>query len=277
MNRFVADSSCDLPEISGVSTVSVPLTIYSDVFSYRDEPGMDIHGMLDALEDHRGRSYTSCPSVDAWLQAFRGADAVYVGTLTSALSGAYNAAMAARDIHLQSHPETKIHVFDTLTTGPEGRLFMEKVIELASAGLEFDQVVARAEAYRQTTRLLFSLRSLRNMAQNGRVSKVLASAVGVLGIGITGTASPEGTLEPIAKTRGEKRTMARLIEEVEKAGYRGGRLRISHVENPAAGEMIREHFLAQYPDADIVVYPADGLCSYYAERGGVLIGVETES
>lgn len=52
---------------------------------------------------------------------------------------------------------------------------------------------------------VFALKSLHNLAQNGRVSKVVAAAAGVLGISVFGTASQEGTLEPSAKCRGRKR------------------------------------------------------------------------
>ena len=33
---------------------------------------------------------------------------------------------------------------------------------------------------------------------------------------------------------------------------------------------------AHYKDADIEIYPAGGLCSYYVERDGILVGCETE-
>lgn len=275
MTKFVADSSCDLQSLAAPNTVSVPLTIYSDDFSYTDDPALDIHGMLNVLSQHRGRSYTACPSVDAWLQAFGSADTVYAATITSGLSGTYNSAMAARDIYLHSHPEARVHIFDTLSTGPEPRLLMEKLTELDAAGLGFEDVCRQAEEYQKSTRLFFSLPSLHNMAQNGRVSKVVASAVGILNLCIVGTASPEGLLSPIAKARGEKRALAKLTEQIEEAGYRGGRLRISHVENPALAESLRAVFLAAHPEADIEVYPANGLCSYYAERGGILIGMES--
>ena len=80
--------------------------------------------MLDYLAEYKGRSYTACPSVDGWLEAFKGADEIYVVTITSSLSGAYNAAMAARELYLQAHEEAKVAVFDSLSTGPEMLLIL---------------------------------------------------------------------------------------------------------------------------------------------------------
>lgn len=274
MTRIVADSSCDTQTLA-LAGDAVPLTIYGDGFSYTDDGTIDIHAMLDMLSRYKGRSYTACPPVEAWLRAFGGADTVYAVTITSGLSGTYNSAMAARDIYLQSRPHADVRVFDTLSAGPEPRLLLEKLQELTEAGLGFGEVCRLAEEYMKSTRLFFSLQSLHNMAQNGRISKVAASAVGVLSLSIIGTASPEGTLSPIAKVRGEKRAAAKLAEQIEDAGWRGGKIRINHTENPDLAERLKRELAARCPGADIRAYPAGGLCSYYAERGGVMIGVET--
>lgn len=130
MIRFIADSCSDLLQIEGVDFVAVPLTISTDTSDYVDDQDLDIKGMLDDLATYKGKSGTACPSVERWLEAFEGADTIYIGTMTSTLSGTYNSALVAKDLYEQSHPEVKIHVFDTLSAGPELRLLMEKLIEL---------------------------------------------------------------------------------------------------------------------------------------------------
>lgn len=274
MTRFVADSSGDQMDIPGVEIVSVPLTIYNDEVSYTDDKDMDIHEMLDVFSEFKGRSYTSCPSVESWLQAFGEADTIYVVTITSVLSGSYNSAMVARDMYCQSHPQARVHVFDSLTTGPEMRLLMEKLVELDGAGLEFEEVCRQADAYLSRTHLFYALKSLHNLAQNGRVNKVLASAIGMLGISIVATASTKGDIEPIGKCRGEKKVAAKLVEEMEKANFGGKKVRIAHIENPNLAELVSRLIREKYPQVDMLVYRSGGLCSYYAERGGILIGCE---
>jgi hypothetical protein len=34
-------------------------------------------------------------------------------------------------------------------------------------------------------------------------------------------------------------------------------------------------FLASYPQADVDIEPTGGLCCFYAEQGGLLVGFET--
>lgn len=274
--KLIADSSCDVHTLAGVSFCAVPLTISTEEQSFLDDSSLDVKRMLDHLREYKGRSYTACPGVDAWLQAFGEEEEIYVVTITSSLSGAYNSAMAARELYLQEHPGANIAVFDSLSTGPEILLLLEKIAELTRQGMAFQQVVETVEAYMHRTRLFFTLHSLHNLAQNGRVNKVVAAAVGVMNIRILGTASPEGTLATITKARGDKRATAALLEQLEQAGYRGGKLRLTHVHNGDLAVSVAGAIREKYPQADIHVSASGGLCSYYAEEGSLLVGVETE-
>lgn len=274
MTRFITDSCSDMIQTEGGNFVSVPLVISTDEKEYVDDEYLDIHEMLDDLSVYKGKSGTACPSVESWLHAFEGADTIFVVTMTSALSGTYNSALVAKKIYEHSHPEAKIHVFDTLSAGPELRLLMEKLFSFERAGKTFEEIVRCGEKYLQTTRLFFALKSLHNLAQNGRVNKVIAAAAGALGISVLGTASAEGTLESSAKCRGDKKVIAGMLEEITKAGFQNGKVRISHVENLELAEKLRIALMERFPEAEILIYKARGLCSYYAERGGILVGVE---
>lgn len=273
MIKIVSDSSCDRPALSGVEYV--PMVMSTDERSFTDDGNLDVHEMLDYMSAYKGRSYTACPSVDAWLSAFAGADEIYAVTITSGLSGSYNSAMAAKELYLHDHPEAKVHVFDSLSTGPEMRLLLEKLKELTDGGLAFEQVVQEAAAYLKHSRLFFILQSLHNLSQNGRVSKVAAAAVGVLNIRIVGTASKEGTLEQLAKSRGDNKALNELLSQVERAGYAGGKMRLTNAENPALAERFAALVKAKWPQADVVIAASSGLCSYYAERGSIMVGIET--
>lgn len=272
--KIIADSSCDIKEFPGVDFASVPLTISTEERSFVDDSNLDVHEMLDYLATYHARSYTSCPSIDAWLKCFGDSEVIYVVTMTSTLSGTYNSAMTARGIYLEEHPDARIHVFDTLSTGPEMRLTIEKLAECITQGLDEAETINTVTKYLKRTRLFFSLESLHNMAQNGRVSKVVAAAAGFLGIRILGTASPEGDLQPLNKCRNEKRMIGTILEHLSLIGYEGGKFRINHIENSNFAHAIAECIRTHFPKADILIYPAGGLCSYYAERGGVMLGIE---
>ncbi len=274
MIKIIADSSCDMNHIEGVNFTCVPLTISTDDKSFIDDETLNVAELLDTLAHYNGRSYTACPSVDSWVEAFEGGDEIYVVTMTSTLSGTYNSAMVALDMYKNEHPDALIHVFDSLSTGPEMRLIIEKIIELKKNNMEFEDVCRTIDTYMKKNRLFFTFQSLHNLAQNGRINKVLASAIGVLGITIIGTASEEGDISPIGKCRGNKKVVRKLLDDIKEAGYNGGKVRICHVENKELADTLITSLKSEYPDADTLVYPARGLCSYYCERGGIIIGIE---
>lgn len=272
--KIVADSSCDIHEFSGVSFASVPLKINTEDKEYVDDPSLNVTEMIDELLKYKGKSSTSCPNVAEWEEAFSDADCIFAFTITSGLSGSYNAAENAKEICTENDPKKKIYVFNSLTAGPENLLLIEKTRELINNGEDFDTICDEVNKYSQNTRLLFSLESLHNFAQNGRVSKIAAAAAGLLGIRVLGTASDVGTLELISKNRGAAKAEAAFVERMKSDGYRGGRVNIGHCLNLAGAEHLRDTLLAEFPDADISVYQMKGLCCYYAEKGGILAGFE---
>lgn len=281
MYHIVADSGCDIFEMEGVSLATAPLTISTDKDDhFVDDETLNVETLVDFLHAHKGKSFTACPSTGTWLKAFELADGsvpdeLYIVTLTSGLSGTYNSANVAKDIFLESHPETKAIVIDSLSVGPEMRLIMEKIRDMKQAGCSFEEVAAAMKKYVSDARLLFAFKSLHNLAQNGRVNKVVAAAAGALGITVYGCANEVGQIESHGKARGDKRVVASLYKEMLNAGYHGGKVRITHVFNPELAGKMAETIREGFPDADICYYPVRGLCSYYCERAGMVIGYET--
>ena len=272
--KIVADSSCDIWELNGVDFAVAPITISTDNKHYVDNQELDVHLMSEELAKYKGVSHTACPSVGSWLDCYEGFDEIFVITLTGAMSGTYNSAMTAKGIYEEENENVKVHVFDSLSTGPEMRLLIEKLKEMIEEDLTFEEIVEKGQDYLNHTRLFFALRSLHNFAMNGRVSKTVASAIGVLNISIFATASEKGTIQQISKCRGEKKVVKSMIEHLEDAGYHGGKVRISHADNLKLAHNVRDKILELYPNADIIVYPMGGLCTYYAEKGGLLVGCE---
>ncbi len=274
--RIVVDSSCDLYSIDHDDFKTVPLTIYTDERSFVDDENLNVHEMLDYLAAYKGRSYTSCPPIDLWLQAYEGAKEIFVITITSALSGSYNSALSAAEMYKEEHKDVKISVIDSLSTGGEEILAINKMTELMKQGLSFEKIDEIVRDYLRRSRLFFSFFSVHNLAQNGRVNKIAAGALSVLNISVNGTATSEGTIAVTGKARGEKKSLQALLDYMKEAGYKGGKCVITHTENESAAKDLKDMVLNEYHDASIDIYPTRGLCSYYMERRGVVICLETD-
>ena len=272
--RIVADSSANLVAADGAELASVPLSITAGSRTFVDSEALDVQEMMDFLAAHKGRSTTACPGPGDWCAAFGGAEQVVCVTITSGLSGACNAARIAAEDYERQHPGRRVLVIDTLSTGPEMELIVEKLRQLHQQGLTLEEMDGEIARYRKSTHLVFSLQSMRSLVNNGRVSPAVAALAGLMNIRMVGIASEAGTLQPVRKCRGEKRTLEGLLTVMEEHGYAGGKVRIAHCGNPEAAGALAEEIRRRHPEADLSVRPTRGLCSYYAEQGGILIGYE---
>lgn len=272
--KIVLDSSGNLTSLPGADFASVPLKIVTDEREFVDDASLDLEDMLTYLENYKGRSGTACPNIGEWLEAFGDADRIFVVAITSNLSGCYNAAVRAKELYEQTHPDGKVCTLDSLSTGPEMVLIAEKLTGLIGQGLEFEEIEKQIREYMTHTHLLFSLDSLTNLARNGRVSPIVAKAAGLLGIRVVGKASDVGTLQPMHKIRGASKAMAAIVADMKEMGFTGGKVRIAYCHNEESAKLLQKLICGEFPDCDLQISDCAGLCSFYAERGGVLLGFE---
>lgn len=272
--KIVADSSSDVLKLEGVDFESAPLKIITNNTEYVDDENLDVDKMVSDLSEYSDKSGTACPGVEDWLKAFSDADRVFCVTITSALSGSYNSACVAKQEYEEMYPDRKVCVIDSLSAGPEIGLIIEKISELIAEGNDFEEICKSISEYQTHTGVVFMLQSLRNLANNGRVSKIVAGAAGILNIRVLGKASDKGTLEPMAKKHGERLSLPYLKQMLEEQGYKGGKIRISHCCNESSAQKLKELIQAEFKKAKIEIGKTRGLCSYYAEKGGLLIGFE---
>ncbi|XHV57549.1 DegV family protein [Streptococcus dysgalactiae subsp. equisimilis] len=276
--KIVTDSGCDLRSLESQSKElqfeRVPLTLQIGTEIFRDDDGLDIDNMMATMYQSSKAATSSCPSPDAFLQAYKGVDNVIAVTITGTLSGSHNSARLAKNDLLEDYPNANIHVIDSLSTSGEIDLIVLELERLINLGLSFEEVVERITAYQEKTRLIFVLAKVDNLVKNGRLNKLVGKVVGLLNIRMVGQASKEGTLELLQKARGQKKAVSALVEEIQKAGYKGGKVYIAHANNPKICEQISEKIKAIYPDAVIQIGRTSGLCSFYAEDEGILMGYE---
>ena len=276
--KIIADSGCDFREMAHLAKdtqfESVPLTIQVKNEIFVDNKELDIDLMMEKMYASSAASKSACPSPDDYLKSFEGGDKIFVVTITGTLSGSNNSAQVAKKIFLEEHPDAQIHVIDSLSAGGEVDLLVTKLNELIQQDLSFDEVVEVINRYQEKTKLLFVLAKVDNLVKNGRLSKLLGTVVGLLNIRMVSEASQTDTLELLQKARGPKKALASAIEELLKAGYKGGRLIIAHRNNEKFCQQFSQLIQEKYPQAQVETVPTSGLCSFYAEEGGILMGYE---
>ena len=275
--KIAADSSCDIRDgigsVPGLSFSIVPLKIRVGAREFIDDESLDLAGMKEALKAFSGPTSSACPSPREWAREFEEADCSIAVTMTSCLSGTFNSAVVARRMVLEQHPEKKILVLDTRSTGGHMALLIWRLRDLIAQGLPFREVAREAVAYNRSLRLLFTLSSFDNLVKNGRMNKLVGFVASSLGIRVVAEAR-EGKIQVLHKVRGQSRAMETILREMEaqKPDLDGKPIVISHCGNLPGARYLSELLSERFPASPVTVMETRGLTSYYAEDTGLLVG-----
>lgn len=272
--KIVADSSADMFTLDDIPFGVAPLKIITDQKEFTDTQHLNLKEMVDFLANYKGKSSSSCPNPEDWLETFGDSENIFCVAITGTLSGSYNSANIAKEIYEAEHPERKVFVINSLSAGTELRLIIEKLKELILSENSFDEICEKITEYMNQTGLLFMLESMKNLANNGRVSPLVAKAAGLLDIRVVGKASDKGDLQPLNKCKGQEKALSCIVDKIKESGCRKGKIYIAHCFNPTAAQKLEKKFYIELPHAKVEIYNCAGLCSFYAEKGGLLIGYE---
>lgn len=274
--NIVADSSIDLfapeYEAENIRFTTVPFTLTVGDKTFVDDENLDKPTLLREMKEFTGASTSACPSTGAWLDEFEKEGNVIALTITSGLSGSYGSACAAKELLLEREPGRKIYVIDSLSTGAESILILRKLYELIAQGLDFEAVIEGVENFKKTSRTVFVLCCFDNLVKNGRMSRLkgfVANKLGFWGIGI---ASEIGTIEMKGVARGHKKALDVIMGDIRERCPKVKSLIIDHCYNEEFAGELAALVKAEWPDCEITALPTRGLCSYYAEQGGLIIG-----
>ncbi|MFB9769934.1 DegV family protein [Lactiplantibacillus modestisalitolerans] len=271
---IITDSSCDLFETkhqsADIQFASVPFTLQIGKRVFRDDDQLNQSALLKLINAGTWGK-TSCPTPEDWLTQFRKPGNIIAMTISSHLSGSMNSAMVAKRMMLEEEPDKKIAIIDSKSAGPELALGVEQMEIWIQRRLSFDDIVAKTEQFIREAHTLFMLKSFNHLIENGRLGKIkvlLAHTFKVLGIGYR---NRDGEIKIKDKTRGAKRAIIRLIQLMKTDGFNGGKVCISHCENSKFVQLLKQSILKHWQNTEILVLPTRGLCSYYAEQGGVIV------
>lgn len=277
--KILTDTGSNVRELSNlpedIEFDLIPLILHVDKKDFVDVPTVDVSELIDAVKVSKTSS-SACPAPGVYAEKFSGADNVICFTISSELSGSFNSAELGKTIALEQNPDANIHVFDSRSAGGELDLLVKKAISLVDEGKTFEEVVAGVTDYHSNTNTGYMLKSIENLVKNGRVNKVVGSLVGLLNIHVIGVRSPEGTIEMSNRARGEKKALNTFLKDLIENGYSGGKMELAHVLNPDLADTFANKVREQFPEADINIVPTSGLCSFYAEKGGLIAGYETK-
>lgn len=274
---IVSDSSCDLKmsefDSGEILFETVPLRLQVGEREYIDNDELDVPQFVAAMSQEKTASSTACPSPAAFAKAFEKADRTLCFTISSNLSGTYNAAVLGRDMVLEEHPEKEICVIDSKATAGAMILLIRRAKKLLETGGDFEDICAQLRLYQAALRTCFTLENFDNLIKNGRMRPLVGTLLHSLGIHVVADATPQGTIHVAGKARGEAKTWQAITALMgDSKDCTGAEVIICHCENLAGALKLKEQILRDLPVKSVELFPCRGLTSFYAMEKGLIIG-----
>lgn len=274
--HIITDSSSDLNDFyllqNNIRFSTVPFAFNIGEKTVIDEAGLDTDKLLTEISKTDKKVTTACPSPQDWCEQMSEEGNYILITISGALSGSFNSANLAKTIINEKYPERKIEVINSCSTGPQIVLLVEYICSIINQQTTFDEVVKGAKRFLNESKISFALSSFDNLVNAGRMPNVVGKIAMLLGIWGVGYATDEGTIQIKKKIRGEKGAIKTLIEDIKERIKNPSRVIISHCHNLKFAEKLKTKIKETWDNAQVKIMKTRGLCSYYAERGGVIVG-----
>ena len=68
--------------------------------------------------------------------------------------------------------------------------------------------------------------------------------------------------------------MSAILKHLNESGLKSGKVWLAHCLNESAAGTLKNMIETAFPDVTVKIGKNLGLCSYYAEKGGLLVGFE---
>ncbi|UCZ51775.1 DegV family protein [Bacillus shivajii] len=244
--KIVTDSTADIPKniVEDLNISVVPLKVHFGEETYED--GVDLNAS-QFYEKLRGASQiptTSQPTPHQFEAEYRRIheespeDDIISIHLSSKLSGTFQSAYIASQTLGDEVPLT---VIDSRRASYAIGIIVVEVAKLAKNGASKEECLKRIDELLEDTVVYFMVDTLEYLEKNGRIGKASAVLGSLLKIKPILSLNDEGEVYPFEKVRGNKKAVAKIIQQVEqKYADNPIHVGISHAESEKEAKALME-------------------------------------
>ncbi len=273
--KIIGDSCCDFTKLElrkGIH-VSVPMSVTIGGIEYRDDGRRTQEEWIRMIKEDPGYPQSACPSPDDFFKAFDENCDNFVVTLSSKLSGVYNAAMVAKEMFEEDHEDVKIHIFDSKSAAAGEHLIADKIVAAYEAGKSFEEIVKEVEAFRDEMFTIFVLDDLETFKRNGRLKGVKALVATALNVKPVLTGD-DGEIKQLDQAIGMQNAVNTMLYHIEKKKIDPSRpVRITQCESKELCLKIAKILTERFGFTDVKILNAGGISTSYENPGGVVIAM----
>jgi DegV family protein with EDD domain len=271
--KVVTDSTSDLPvELARKWDITVvPATVQFGQESYRDGVDLKADEFFDKLKASTELPTTSQPSVNEFLDAYRGlmekGDEVVSIHISERVSGTLDSARQAREL---IRNEGRIEIIDSRHWSAAMALIVLEAAWAAQAGYDLGGVVAVTRDAIARAGLLAIADTLEYAARGGRIGKAQYLLASVLQIKPV-LEIKDGELYPVERTRTRRRALQRLVELLETRGP-VEKAAIGHAASPEDAALLAQRLKPLVFHHDILTCTIGPVIGTHTGPGAIGVG-----
>lgn len=271
--KIVTDSSCTMEtEVRDRLHIHVvPLSVMIDGVLYRDDDDLSGAHFMEMMSSAKELPKTSQPPIGEFVELYDelGKDGSQVISIhmTKGLSGTVEAARQASNIS-----KTNITILDSDTTDQGLSFQVIRAAEMALAGAELPEILAKVKEISDNTKLFIGLSSLNNLVKGGRISRATGLLSSFLNMRIVMDVD-HSELIPVVKGRGNK-TFTNWFESFKAELTKLPNVKqigISHADAWELAEGFKKELEALFPGMHIPVLQTTPIIATHTGKGAFAI------
>jgi DegV family protein with EDD domain len=234
----------------------IPLMFTIDGKDYYDDKSMsseEFFGMVRSGKMSK-TSLINAARFEEFFEGFikRGLDIIHI-SLSSELSGSHQNAIIAMDTLKAKYPNSKLTAIDSRTVSLGVGLLVHLGLNKRDEGATYDELVEYLGDLMPRVCAWFTVDDLNHLYRGGRLSKTSSVIGSILSVKPILRVNDDGKLVPEFKVKGRKKSIKRLVDEMEKTAInpRNNTVFIAHGDCPEEAEQLAELVQERFGTKDI--------------------------
>ena len=252
----------------------MPLNFYHGGKLYRDwvdvTPTEAYELFLQDPESFKTSAVSPGEVLDAFRKAGKLAESILCITISSGLSGVYNAARNASNMIINQFPDLKIEVLDSLACTAAQGFIVLAAARAAAEGRDLAEVTAVARDMMKRVKFAVFLDTIRYVYRSGRIPKIASQVGSALNVKPLLTMAPSGLLHFVGLARSQKKGLERILSDMRnELGTKPAHVAVMHAYAPEKAERLRGQIESELCCSELWITEFSPLMGYACGTGAL--------
>lgn len=281
---ITVDSAADLPldfvTKNNIHVLPMAFHVGKDTFfQYPDNREISLENFYSRLKN-KENAKTSQVNPEDYVNIIEpllknGQDVITI-SISSGLSGSFNALTIGKEMLLEKYPDRKILLVDSLAASMAEGWLVQSAVELKNKGKSIEEVYAALIEEIPHVTALFTVDSLDSLRRGGRISPTKAFLATLLNFKPVLNITDEGKLQAWGKERGRKKSLQTLVTQTASMVLDASRFVILQAVCLEDANLLKDLLIEKFPKAKVEIIDLGPVIGSHTGPGGIAIIFKTK-